>query len=90
MIPADNCGGFDPIAPIPVEGGVTYVVQPGDSLSKIARDQEYLWLCNAANRMNGSSIIRPGQSLVIPEQSGGSTSISAESITVPSWPFHIR
>ena len=87
MIPAGGTTAVasDPIAPIPVEGGVTYVVKPGDSLSKIARDQGVsLALLMQANRMNGSSIIRPGQSLVIPEQSGGSTSISTEPITVPS------
>ena len=87
MIPAGGATSTasDPIAPIPVEGGVTYVVKPGDSLSRIARDQGVsLALLMQANRMNSSSIIRPGQSLVIPEQSGGSTSISAESITVPS------
>lgn len=87
MIPAGGATSTasDPIAPIPVEGGVTYVVKPGDSLSRIARDQGVsLALLMQANRMNSSSIIRPGQSLVIPEQSGGSTSISTQSITVPS------
>ena len=89
MIPAGGVTSTasDPIAPIPVEGGVTYVVKPGDSLSRIARDQGVsLALLMQANRMNSSSIIRPGQSLVIPEQSesGGSTSISTQSITVPS------
>jgi LysM repeat protein len=62
------------IIPPSVEGGVTYIVRPGDSLSKIARSQGVsLALLMQANRMNASSIIRPGQSLVIPEQKNSST-----------------
>ena len=62
------------IIPPSVEGGVTYIVRPGDSLSKIARSQGVsLALLMQAYRMNASSIIRPGLSLVIPEQKNSST-----------------
>jgi len=76
MIPSAGTGvkATQEIIPPAVEGGVTYIVRPGDSLSKIARSQGVsLALLMQANRMNASSIIRPGQSLVIPEQKNSNT-----------------
>lgn len=76
MIPSAATGvkATQEIIPPAVEGGVTYIVRPGDSLSKIARSQGVsLALLMQANRMNASSIIRPGQSLVIPEQKNSNT-----------------
>jgi LysM repeat protein len=76
MIPSAVTGvkATQEIIPPAVEGGVTYIVRPGDSLSKIARSQGVsLALLMQANRMNASSIIRPGQSLVIPEQKNSNT-----------------
>ena len=63
-----------PQVQIPVvsaENGGSYVVKPGDNLSKIAK-QNGVSLADLmnVNQLNSSSIIRPGQSLIIPESVG--------------------
>ena len=56
----------------------TYVVKAGDSLSRIARNNQVsLAALMQINGMNSSSIIRPGQTLLLPETS------SALSTTTP-------
>ena len=52
-------------------GNGNYVVKPGDNLSKIAK-QNGVSLADLMNinQLNSSSIIRPGQSLIIPESVG--------------------
>ena len=73
-----------PIAPPTVESGITYIVKSGDSLSKIARDQGVsVALLMQANRLNSASIIRPGQSLIIPEQKTPGTVVEVSSTPVP-------
>ena len=73
-----------PIAPPTVESGITYIVKSGDSLSKIARDQGVsVALLMQANRLNSASIIRPGLSLIIPEQKTPGTVVEASSTPVP-------
>ena len=58
----------------PVESGGNYIVKPGDNLSKIAQlNGVSLADLMSVNQLNKSSIIRPGQSLVIPESTGLST-----------------
>ena len=60
----------------PAPGGATYVVKPGDSLYKIALSQGVtLPSLLSANGLGEDSIIRPGQSLVIPA-GGDSPSVS--------------
>ena len=56
---------------VSVENGGSYVVKPGDNLSKIAK-QNGVSLADLmnVNQLNSSSIIRPGQSLIIPESVG--------------------
>ena len=54
--------------------GANYIVKPGDNLSRIAQlNGVSLADLMSVNQLNKSSIIRPGQSLVIPESTGLST-----------------
>lgn len=57
--------------PGPEGGPITYVVQPGDTLSEISKRYGVsvtdLWI---ANRLNSPHVLRAGQSLVIPSSRG--------------------
>ena len=78
-------------APLPVDvgqtqiaGGTNYVVRSGDSLSKIAKEQGVsLADLMQVNQMNSSSIIRIGQTLIIPDSSGTISSPVAKPVPVP-------
>ncbi len=57
------------VAPVDGSSG-TYVVRPGDNLSKIARNNQVsLASLMEVNGMNSRSIIRPGQTLILPDAS---------------------
>jgi LysM repeat protein len=64
--------GAQPTAAAPSASGQTYTVQPGDTLSKIARQfygdaNAYMEIFNAnTDKLTDPDKIRPGQQLVIP------------------------
>ena len=62
----------------------TYIVKAGDSLSRIARNNQVsLSALMKINGMNSSSIIRPGQTLLLPD-STASSSLTPSPVVVPS------
>ena len=62
----------------------TYIVKAGDSLSRIARNNQVsLSALMKINGMNSSSIIRPGQTLLLPD-STISSSLTPSPVVVPS------
>ena len=88
LLPIDGGSGVE--APVEVVVPQTdgqagsYVVKSGDSLTKIAQvNGVSLGSLLEANGLSKSSIIRPGQNLVIPE-GGASPAVVVPSIVVPS------
>jgi LysM repeat protein len=71
-----------PQATVTTEGAAgTYIVKSGDSLSRIARNNQVsLSSLMEVNGMNSRSIIRPGQTLILP----GASSIAVPSTTKPT------
>ena len=88
MIPADGASSTPaPAAIVPqstvtTEGAAgTYIVKSGDSLSRIARNNQVsLSSLMEVNGMNNRSIIRPGQTLILP----GASTIPAPAASKPT------
>ena len=82
-----------PVVPKVIETGSssgTYVVQSGDSLSRIARNNQVsLSALMEINGMNSRSVIRPGQTLMLPGESNGITTISSPVIVPAGATTHI-
>lgn len=68
----------------------TYIVKAGDSLSRIAlNNQVSLTALMQINGMNSSSIIRPGQTLILPQSQGTSTVGNNLSVVPPGATTHV-
>jgi len=63
-------------SPAAAQGGTTYTVKPGDTLSKIAKEQlgdgnAYMEIFNAnTDQLSDPNMIKPGQVLKIPQSAG--------------------
>ncbi|NLE46066.1 MAG: LysM peptidoglycan-binding domain-containing protein [Chloroflexi bacterium] len=70
-IPQTGSGSPATVVTNPSAPSGTYVVQPGDTLSRIALNYGVsLWSLMQANGLNGSSVIYPGQRLSLPAAGG--------------------
>jgi LysM repeat protein len=91
LIPVGGVSASDPIAPVapPANSqGASYVVKSGDSMTRIAQIHAVsLASLLQANGLSKSSIIRPGQTLTIPEGGSASASPSSPSLVVPPGAF---
>jgi LysM repeat protein len=82
-----------PVVPNAIGSGSssgTYTVKPGDSLSRIARNNQVaLSTLMEINGMNSRSVIRPGQILTLPGVSSGGSSVTAPVIVPAGATTHI-
>ena len=95
MIPSAGVAVPSPVTPISQvsetgSSSGSYVVKSGDSLSRIARNNQVsLSSLMELNGMNSQSIIRPGQTLLIPSESSPVTAINPSPIVPAGATTHV-